>query len=57
MSEMRRIMEEVALLLRLQDPDCEISDTEALRVLQIAGYDELRIERALKKLMTRLDEI
>jgi hypothetical protein len=51
---MRRMMKEIATLLRLQDPQYIISDEETERVLRIAGWDELRTQRALKRLMEKI---
>ena len=55
MLRMRRIMKEITVLLHLQDPDYEISDEEAERVLKVAGWDELRTQRALNRIMEKLD--
>ena len=54
---MRRMMKEIALLLRLQSSDYEFSDEEADRVLQLAGWDDLRTKRALKRLQKRMEKI
>ena len=51
---LRRMFKEISLIVRLQDPDYEITDEEAQRVCLIAGWDDLRVERALKRLMEKI---
>jgi hypothetical protein len=55
MLKMRRMMKEIAVIMRLQDPDYEISDEEAQRICFIAGWDVFRVERALKRLMEKIN--
>ena len=54
MLKCRRMFKEITLLLRLQDPNYEITDGEAQRVCLAAGWDEMRVERALKRLMEKI---
>ncbi len=57
MLSMRRMFKEIALLLRLQDPNCRLSGGESRRVLKIPYWYESRVGRGLiKACMKRLDE-
>jgi hypothetical protein len=55
MLRMRRMMKEIALILRLQDINSELSEEEVNRICFIAGWDDLRVERALKRLMEKIN--
>lgn len=55
MLAMRRMFKEIVVILNLQDPNYEIDDDEVERLLQLAGWNEMRTERALKRLMEKID--
>ena len=53
---MRRMMGEIATILRLQDIDCELTDEECDRLLEIAGFDEAEIDRILQRLLKQIEQ-
>lgn len=55
MLAMRRMLKEIGVLLCLQDINYEITDAQARRLCQIAGFDEQKVERTLKSLMALID--
>mgnify|MGYP005989220195 CR=1 FL=1 len=55
MLRMRRVFKYIAMLLRLQDIHHEITDEEAAIVCQAIDFDEMHMQRALKRTMDVLE--
>lgn len=54
MLKMRRLMGPIVQILRIADPETELTDDECMGFLQQAGIDEMQVARSLSELLKKI---